>query len=662
MKPVIREIDKKYIEVIGHYDNPILCAKLTLIADMFAIEHKNGYAKFDVKDYDKLSFIDDRLEFSVTDLTNTKWVFNNSISLSFGQYNINYESDGSTFDILNVTSSYLSYDLAGDTSQQAYFNSAWTNQAYRIIEITGGNDVTNSTLIQWLEANATQVTIDDLTGTTWLFNDTVNIEGYGGSWDIIFNHGDGMYVGIGIPGYVIDYNTNGNDYTAYYDNAWVDETYKTIEITGGTDVTNVEFIAWLEGNATQSIEPVVTDLTNTKWLIKKPSEWVNPFSSATSFNLNINNKITCGSYESANTNNIRGVFKYFGTILAMYINNSDDTNYPNINITFVDYPDGEGEDSFDVSHSSTSGGEYTSLGDLETILEITTGDDVTNQNLITFLETNATQILPTFTSSFNDMSVTNDNGFINLRFKDVNYKLEKASITTLANTRWILNKDILYAPSSQISFTINGKIDDVDFTVGAVSGDSSTSSAVLILAHNESGYVGIYMYHNNSIQYKHNATPNSIITFTDGTDIANVDLINWLSKNATMIVEDNNVSDSSFNQIKINGNVLSINDFNYALSIIGESSVSDSNNSSFKSFNLTDNGDGTITLTLGDNSITVKEYVFGLQSSDNYTLIDANDNILLAKEESLWDYNLVGRTLYIENSRYEVNGSEVILK
>ena len=64
MKPLIRETqDKKYFEVIGHYDNPILCAKLTAIADLFAIEKKEGYAKFRIEDESKLAVIDDGLKF-----------------------------------------------------------------------------------------------------------------------------------------------------------------------------------------------------------------------------------------------------------------------------------------------------------------------------------------------------------------------------------------------------------------------------------------------------------------------------------------------------------------------------------------------------------------------------------------------------------------------
>lgn len=38
---------------------------------------------------------------------------------------------------------------------------------------------------------------------------------------------------------------------AYVDNVWQNQAYKTIEITGGTDVTNANLIAWLEANATQ---------------------------------------------------------------------------------------------------------------------------------------------------------------------------------------------------------------------------------------------------------------------------------------------------------------------------------------------------------------------------------------------------------------------------
>lgn len=54
---------KDYIEIIGHYDNEIQCAKMTLLAELYAIEHRDGYAKFRVADTDKLGLVNEKLEF-----------------------------------------------------------------------------------------------------------------------------------------------------------------------------------------------------------------------------------------------------------------------------------------------------------------------------------------------------------------------------------------------------------------------------------------------------------------------------------------------------------------------------------------------------------------------------------------------------------------------
>ena len=55
----------KFIEVIGHYDNEVKCAKMTLLADLYAIEHREGYAKFPVDCEDKLELVDEKLEFAI---------------------------------------------------------------------------------------------------------------------------------------------------------------------------------------------------------------------------------------------------------------------------------------------------------------------------------------------------------------------------------------------------------------------------------------------------------------------------------------------------------------------------------------------------------------------------------------------------------------------
>ena len=104
---------------------------------------------------------------AVTDLTNTKWVLNNVLTADQSIEN-NFGLDGYiNFISNNIESSnfYLFYD--GDELQLSYnnvsgyvyynYNGGWINQAYRIIEITGGTDATNASLISWLTSNATQV-------------------------------------------------------------------------------------------------------------------------------------------------------------------------------------------------------------------------------------------------------------------------------------------------------------------------------------------------------------------------------------------------------------------------------------------------------------------------------------------------------------------------
>ena len=53
----------EFIEVIGHYGNEVQCAKMTLLADLYAIEHRDGYAKFPIECEDKLRLVDLKLEF-----------------------------------------------------------------------------------------------------------------------------------------------------------------------------------------------------------------------------------------------------------------------------------------------------------------------------------------------------------------------------------------------------------------------------------------------------------------------------------------------------------------------------------------------------------------------------------------------------------------------
>lgn len=110
---------------------------------------------------------------AITDLTNTKWLLNDSIYITQEiSYNINCSYDGydfGTIDFRYYTADITiwednkiwkglllneDYAIAEITAQE---NPIKVINGDRILEITGGTDATNSTLISWLEANATQI-------------------------------------------------------------------------------------------------------------------------------------------------------------------------------------------------------------------------------------------------------------------------------------------------------------------------------------------------------------------------------------------------------------------------------------------------------------------------------------------------------------------------
>ena len=185
------------------------------------------------------------------------------------------------------------------------------------IEITGGTDTNNSELITWLQNNATQVVpptivngiaymkrtvtpdinnITDLTGTTWILNETISSSNTFEYQDISFtsnntnfnllvwqNSGEiplpGVYPGLNYgtaPDMLYEYIYNSST------NEWADETYRTISITGRPDATSTTLINWFKANATlvpiYELVPVkafqkkeeweeleITDLTGTAW-------------------------------------------------------------------------------------------------------------------------------------------------------------------------------------------------------------------------------------------------------------------------------------------------------------------------------------------------------------------------------------------------------------
>ena len=114
---------------------------------------------------------------SVSDLTGTTWKINASPSVStvYDAMKINFQSNGSTFSHFLIgygAGAQLRYGTSTSSAKIVFFGGwrsgdvPWNNasSAYEVlydqspwptITIIDGQDVTNSTLIAWLEANAT---------------------------------------------------------------------------------------------------------------------------------------------------------------------------------------------------------------------------------------------------------------------------------------------------------------------------------------------------------------------------------------------------------------------------------------------------------------------------------------------------------------------------
>ena len=106
---------------------------------------------------------------SVSDLSGTKWLFNDTLDLS------NFPSGTAVwfyigFEIINISNNKLRDSLQvsqtgisfykGSSGLSVYNNNAWTSPSYKTIYIIGGIDTVSTTLINWIESNATQLEVD----------------------------------------------------------------------------------------------------------------------------------------------------------------------------------------------------------------------------------------------------------------------------------------------------------------------------------------------------------------------------------------------------------------------------------------------------------------------------------------------------------------------
>ena len=100
---------------------------------------------------------------AVSDLTNTTWIINSTTcNAGYGNYqNLNYRVSSNS-EFVDYTWLLIGYRFSFDNGAIATANRVTYMTINRpaavndIITITGGTDVTNASLIAWLEANAVQ--------------------------------------------------------------------------------------------------------------------------------------------------------------------------------------------------------------------------------------------------------------------------------------------------------------------------------------------------------------------------------------------------------------------------------------------------------------------------------------------------------------------------
>lgn len=223
-----------------------------------------------------------------TEETTYKWLLNNTISdqivnftnISFKSNNITYNAL-ETSDILTPSGEFtlfykVSFNGVDGVKDNVYEDGNWGNSIYKYIEFL---EEPTADLLIWLNSNGTRITIEDLTNTTWIFNDNVynsssltksfNFTSDGNNYtQLNYQNVTASGEPVTIMSYGADnvYDYRSNDSTNYP--GFTNNSYKTITITGGTAINDLELIAFLLNNAQQVTEtqldtPVITVSTIT---------------------------------------------------------------------------------------------------------------------------------------------------------------------------------------------------------------------------------------------------------------------------------------------------------------------------------------------------------------------------------------------------------------
>jgi len=273
---------------------------------------------------------------------------------------------GNTSSKYGTSSGYATFVLWVRVAEQA-FNADTSNIVINIA--LNGADETNA-------YDGTE-TMGSLASTRWAMSNTPNTSTLeqGKTYALNFTSNGEEFVGIE-RGSLIYVKANGTRVTAYSDSTgWANVKYKTITITGGSDATYANLIAWIYDNGTQQ---AINSLVGTKWLINEApavsyEEWsynINFVSNGEEYNQI--SRISSGHGELVWGN--RSVFLY--AYSGGYIKDEGNNHWLIENV--VDVIDMPPQSGWQDSNYRT--------------IYIYGGEDADNNDLWSWLQNNATQV------------------------------------------------------------------------------------------------------------------------------------------------------------------------------------------------------------------------------------------------------------------------------
>ena len=146
----------------------------------------------------------------IADLTNTTWMLNTDIEAidNANIYNIAFTSNGKEFEQFIIAANNLIYhDKVDSTDYDIVKDSyGWIDEAYRAVTFTGGDDVTNESLLAYITANGRIIVaesggvgVDKITRieTSWGDTTSIDVDDAGVYWEQTFNidHDGGLVEG-----------------------------------------------------------------------------------------------------------------------------------------------------------------------------------------------------------------------------------------------------------------------------------------------------------------------------------------------------------------------------------------------------------------------------------------------------------------------------------